>query len=119
MYRAARTHGARVVAITVAPWGGFRRWFTTKRGENTRELNEWIRQSPSRGTVDLVVDAYPLLSCGSPERLCDRFARPYRDGLHFGPEGHQKLGLALVAAMGAERCPSASPTGGSERPKAP
>jgi lysophospholipase L1-like esterase len=113
MYRAARDHGAQVVAFTVAPWGGFRRWYTPTRGENTRELNAWIRDAPARGMVDVVVDAYALLSCGSPERLCDHFARPFRDGLHFGPDGHAKLGAALVDALGPKTCAKVPPTRGS------
>jgi len=42
-----------------------------------------------------VVDAYALLSCGDPESLCERFFEPFKDGLHFGPEGQQLLGQAL------------------------
>ncbi|MGC4069993.1 MAG: GDSL-type esterase/lipase family protein [Polyangiaceae bacterium] len=113
MYGAARAHGARVVALTVSPWGGFRRWYTPQRGENTRDLNAWIRAAQARGVIDVVVDAYSLLSCGSTERLCDRFARPFRDGLHFGPDGHAVLSAALVDALGLAECQKTPPTRGS------
>jgi len=95
MYAWAKAHDTRVIALTVAPWGGFKRYFNPSRAAATRSLNDWIREQPQRGQVDQVVDAYALLSCGDPESLCDRFVKPFRDGIHFGPEGHQLLGQAL------------------------
>jgi lysophospholipase L1-like esterase len=95
MYEEARRHGARVVALTVAPWGGFTRYFNASRSAATLELNRWIVAQRDAGAVDAVVDAYKLLSCGDPTRLCPRYTPPYTDGLHFGPEGHRKLGEAL------------------------
>lgn len=104
MYRASRASGARVIAVTVAPWGGFRRYFTEHRWQNTRKLNAWIRGTPARGLTDGVVDAELLLSCGDAERLCEKYALPFRDGLHFGPEGHRRLSSALVQALGPAQC---------------
>lgn len=95
MYDWAHAHGMKVVAFTVAPWGGFSRYYNPTRGAATRTLNAWIRDQPSQGRVDQVVDAFSLLSCGDPEVLCERILPPFRDGLHFGPEGHQLLGQAL------------------------
>lgn len=95
MYGWAKQHGVKVVALTVAPWGGFKRYFNPSRASATREVNAWIRDQPARGQVDTVVDAYALLSCGEAEVLCERFFAPFRDGIHFGPEGHQLLGQAL------------------------
>ena len=102
MYSAARQRGAKVVAITVTPWGGFSRYFNARRGEATRALNQWIlgqaASSPlgqGPGAVDTVIDGFSLLSCGDPDRLCDRYTPPFRDGLHFGPAGHQVLGEAV------------------------
>ncbi len=95
LYDWAHAHDVKVVALTVAPWGGFRRYFNASRAATTRELNGWIRAQPSQGRVDQVVDAYALLSCGDPDRLCERFFEPFKDGLHFGPEGQQILGQAL------------------------
>jgi lysophospholipase L1-like esterase len=92
MYGAMRERGVRVVGITVAPWGGFRR-YDAARGEATRALNDWIRGAATSGTIDRVVDAYGLLSCGDPERMCAEYAR--RDGLHVSPRGHTVLGDAL------------------------
>jgi lysophospholipase L1-like esterase len=94
IYTTAREHGARVVAITVAPWSG-NRDYNPSRGEAMREVNRFIAEQPAAGTVDHVVDAVPLLSCGDPQRLCARFGGPFKDGLHFGTEGHQALGEAL------------------------
>jgi len=99
MYELARTRGIAVVAMTVAPWGGFKRYYNARRGAATRELNAWIRAQGRSGKVDAVIDAYALLSCGDPERLCPRFVPPFRDGLHFNGEGHAKLADALALAL--------------------
>jgi lysophospholipase L1-like esterase len=93
MYGAARAQGLRVVAVTVAPWGGFTRYFNASREASTLELNRWILGRVKEGAVDVAVDAFPLLACGSA--LCEEVARPHRDGLHFGPEGHRRLAEAL------------------------
>jgi lysophospholipase L1-like esterase len=95
MYGAARERGLRVIALTVAPWGGFTRHYNERRAGTTRALNDWIRGEHARGAIDHVVDAYALLSCGDPERLCPEHMRPFRDGLHFGARGHEVLGEAL------------------------
>ncbi len=95
MYDAARAHGARVVAVTVAPWGGFTRYFNASRSAATLELNRWILSRRDAGAVDAAVDAYGLLSCGDATTLCPRYTPPFKDGLHFGAEGHRKLGEAL------------------------
>jgi lysophospholipase L1-like esterase len=99
MYADARQRGMKVVALTVAPWGGFSRYFTEPRGTTTLELNRFILDQQKTGAVDFVVDTYPLLSCGDPERLCDALTPPFRDGLHFGPAAHRKLADALSAAV--------------------
>ena len=95
MYAWGKAHDVRVIALTVAPWGGFKRYFNASRAEATRSVNAWIRERPGKGEVDRVVDAYALLSCGDPESLCERFTKPYKDGIHFGPEGQELLGQAL------------------------
>jgi lysophospholipase L1-like esterase len=98
MYAAGKARGLRVVALSVAPWGGFTRYFNERRSAATRELNAWILDQPSKKTVDVAVDAFSLLSCGDPERLCPRFEPPFRDGLHVGTLGHEALGRALYDA---------------------
>lgn len=95
MYQAARARGWKVVALTVAPWGGFTKYWSEKRSASTAELNAWISAQLAGKLVDHVVDAFSLLSCGDPQKLCPDFAKPYTDGLHFGPAGHEKLGAAL------------------------
>lgn len=99
MYEMAHRHGAKVVAITVTPWGGFTRYFNESRLAATLETNRWILAQRDAGAVDAAVDAYPLLSCGDSTMLCAKFALPFHDGLHFGPEGHQRLGEQLFAQV--------------------
>jgi lysophospholipase L1-like esterase len=98
LYAAGRARGLRVVAITVAPWGGFNKYYNELRARTTRELNTWILDGTARGDVHVAVDAYALLSCGDPERLCPRYAMQKSDGLHFGKLGHEALGAALYDA---------------------
>jgi lysophospholipase L1-like esterase len=97
MYDDAHQHGAKVVAMTVAPWGGFTRYFNAPRGRATLEVNRWILSQRASGGVDAVVDAHALLSCGDPATLCPRYTPPFHDGIHFGDEGHRVLGEALLA----------------------
>jgi lysophospholipase L1-like esterase len=92
IYQLLAAKGTHVIAITVTPWGGFKRWFTPERGRSTLSLNRWILAQPAISSLD----AYPLLSCGEPEKLCPELARPYKDGLHFGKAGHEKLANALL-----------------------
>jgi lysophospholipase L1-like esterase len=96
MYQRGKERGMQIVAITVAPWGGFKRYYNEKRGKATLELNEWIKGQVEAKTVDYVIDAYSLLSCGDSERLCPDYEMKYlKDGLHFSAPGHEKLGAAL------------------------
>ena len=95
IYQASRGRGWKVVALTVAPWGGFTKYYNDKRGAATRELNAWIAGRVEQNEIDYVIDAYALLSCGDPERLCKEYAGSLRDGLHFGAPGHEKLGAAI------------------------
>ncbi|HSC89158.1 MAG TPA: hypothetical protein VLC09_17875, partial [Polyangiaceae bacterium] len=76
-------------------WGGFTRYFTPHRSENTRLLNAWILGQQG-GPLERAVDSYAPLSCGDPERLCPEYERPRPDGLHPGPAGHEVLGRALA-----------------------
>lgn len=94
MYRWSQEAGAKVVAFTVAPWGGFKRYFNARRGENTLALNSWI-QSQRGGSAEHIIDAHTLLRCGHPHELCADYAAPFKDGIHFGPKGHEILGEAL------------------------
>jgi len=99
MYEEAHRHGAKVVALTVAPWGGFTRYFNASRSAATLEVNRWMFLQRDAGAVDAVVDAYKILSCGDPTLLCPQYTPPYTDGIHFGAEGHKKLGEALLAQV--------------------
>jgi len=96
IYALGREAGLRVIAITVSPWGGFSKYWNPRRGENTKLLNSWILGLEANNKVDLVVDSFPLLSCGQPDVLCPEYEKPHQDGLHPGPEGHAVLGKKLV-----------------------
>ncbi|HEY2405906.1 MAG TPA: GDSL-type esterase/lipase family protein [Polyangiaceae bacterium] len=98
MYGAAHARGMKVVALSVAPWGGFTRYFNESRAAATHALNAWILARPAAHEADAVVDAFALLSCGNADLLCERYAPPFRDGIHFGPAGHELLGEALYRA---------------------
>ncbi len=100
MYEAARSRGMKVIAVTVAPWGGFKRLYSPKRGLETREVNRWIQQQLRLQRVDLVIDAWGMLSCGDADRLCPAFAQ--KDGLHWNAEGHRKIGEAMAARIFAD-----------------
>lgn len=93
IYQAARARGWKVVALTVAPWGGFTKYYNDKRAAATKELNTWIRAQLTEAKISAVVDAFALLDC--KDKLCPEYAGTLRDGLHFGPAGHEKLGAAL------------------------
>src|SRR5262245_10584444 len=66
IYAALKGRGVNVIAVTVTPWGGFSKWFTPERGQNTQTLNAWILAQPAAGAISQALDAYPLLSCGVP-----------------------------------------------------
>jgi lysophospholipase L1-like esterase len=103
MYQRGRERGMRIIAVTVAPWGGFTKYYNEKRGKATRELNDWIRAQLEAKTVDYVVDAYALLSCGNPDFLCpDYEVKHLKDGLHFAQPGHERLGAALYEKVFAD-----------------
>lgn len=96
MYQRGKERGMQIVAITVAPWGGFEKYYNEKRGKATIELNDWIKAQLEAKTVDYVIDAYSLLSCGDPERLCPDYEMKFlQDGLHFNASGHERLGAVL------------------------
>jgi lysophospholipase L1-like esterase len=102
MYEMSKERGIEVIAITVAPWGGFSRYYNARRGGTTLEVNRWIGQQQQEGKIDHVVNAYSLLSCGDPEKLCPAFVPPFNDGLHFNAKGHNKLGEALYKDVFAD-----------------
>ncbi len=103
IYRQLVARDVDVLAITVAPWGGFKKWFTPERGKSTLALNAWILAQAQSGSVEGAVDAYALLSCGDPERLCPELAAPFKDGLHFGKLGHQKLGESVLTHLACSK----------------
>ena len=104
IYTLGHQHGSLVISITVSPWGGFHRWYTNERGLNTIKLNNWIAQQRKLGKVDFVVESGAVLSCGNPMFLCEDVMKPFRDGLHFGQEGHRRLGESIVTSLDGAAC---------------
>jgi lysophospholipase L1-like esterase len=94
LFDEARARKWKIVALTVAPWGGFKQYDSPKRRAATARLNRWIlgQAAPPEITV---LPTGPLLTCGDSEVLCADVAGGARDGLHFGREGHRRLGEAL------------------------
>lgn len=108
IYRASKAAGLRVIALTVAPWGGFSRYYNPRRAEATLRLNAWLRSQITTGLVDVVIDTHPLLLCGDDaDRLCPDYQSPFRDGLHFGKVGQERIGRALVE-QGFRDCAAAA-----------
>jgi len=99
IYEKSRHKGAQVIAITISPWGDFAKYHNERRQGYTLEVNQWIRDQRGAGKVDAVIDAYALLSCGDPTRLCPELAQRKSDGLHLGKAGHEVLGKALYEAV--------------------
>jgi lysophospholipase L1-like esterase len=100
MYAAARDADMRVIAITLPPWGGFDRYYNRRRGESTQDMNTWIRGRVDAKEVDAVFDVYPMMSCGDPEFLCEKYGWP--DKVHWSKTGHRVVGEALQKAVFAD-----------------
>ena len=94
IYEAIEARGARVVAMTLSPWAGFRGHDETRHAM-TIELNAWLRARPEH--VDAVVDLFPILGCGEPATLCRDDA--LNDGLHWSKRGHVVVGEALKSSI--------------------
>lgn len=93
MYQMAKQRGIQVVALTMPPWGGFTRYYNARREASTLHVNQWIRSQQPAGVVDQVFDTYPLLSCGRPTHLCERYGWP--DRVHWNKKGHRIVGETL------------------------
>lgn len=93
MYASAKRAGMKVIAINIAPWGGFKKFYNPSRAAATREVNQWIRAQAAQGVIDHSFDPGPVLTCGESDKLCKTLA--WKDGLHFNAAGHRKLGEAL------------------------
>lgn len=97
MYRMAAERGAEVIAVTLPPWGGFKKYYNARRAASTHEINRWIRKQHQDGHVGRLFDVYPLMSCGNPEKLCKRYG--WKDRVHWNKAGHQVAGKALYEAL--------------------
>lgn len=106
LFEEAGKLGWKVVALTVAPWGGFRQYDNPRRRAATKRLNRWLMDEAGRGRI-AALPTGPLLTCGDPEVLCRDVEVSFRDGLHLGPEGHRRLGEALFERVFAPSCAAA------------
>ena len=97
MYQAAKTAELGVIAVTLPPWGGFKRYYNPRRAESTRLMNEWLRGRVEAGEADQLFDVHPLLSCGDPELLCEDYG--WSDQVHWNKEGHRVVGEAMHRAL--------------------
>ena len=95
MYRTGHERGLRVIALTVPPWGGWRRAHDRRV---TEEINGWILGRQAAGEVDVAIDIHPLLTCGDDEQLCARFRMTPRDTIHWSPAGHETVASAVQRA---------------------
>ncbi len=93
MYGMAKKAGLVVIALTLPPWGGFKRYYNPRRAASTARLNRWIKAQVGAAKVDGILDVYPLLSCGDPELLCPRYG--WSDKVHWNKAGHRVVGEAL------------------------
>ena len=89
MYQAARNAGARVLAVQVTPWAGYRK-STELLQQRTRELNRLIASS-----VGVQVLNTSFLGDASG-RLLEGFTR---DNLHLNRAGERSLGAAIARAI--------------------
>jgi len=97
MYALAHARSMKVVAITLPPWAGFKRYYNSRREASTLDMNHWIKQQLAQGKVDALLDVYPLLSCGDATFLCQAYGWP--DQVHWNKKGHQVVGKALHARV--------------------
>lgn len=91
MYDATTSRGAKVIAMTVAPWGGFKKYWSPKRRAATHALNAFIRAQKDEG--HLVFDTWKTLGGKDPDYLCEGCAQ--KDGLHWAAKGHELVADAL------------------------
>lgn len=92
-------HGAKAIVLTLPPWSAMRD-YNEVRGRMTHEVNAWIEKTAKAGGIDAWFDTRPLLVCGDPEKLCEKFA--FKDGIHWSAEGHRVVGEALYRALFAD-----------------
>ena len=97
MYRAAHDAGMKVFAVTLPPWGGFDRYYNPRRAASTMDMNAWLAARAPAGDVDAVFDVFPIMSCGEPEMLCEKYGWP--DKVHWNAEGHRIAGEAMHEAL--------------------
>lgn len=99
MVEIGRAHGAKVLLLTLPPWGGMKA-HSPSRAKFTDDVNVWLEAEMKLGHFDGLFDTRPLLACEDPKKLCEKFAWP--DRIHWSKEGHDVVGDALQRAMFAD-----------------
>ena len=64
--------------------------------ESARAAARLAARAPA-GDVDAVFDVFPIMSCGEPEMLCEKYGWP--DKVHWNAEGHRIAGEAMHEAL--------------------
>lgn len=96
IFRMARDAGARVVAVGITPWAGYRTW-TPAAGMNRLEVERWLR-SGADGLIDQHVNLYAVMGQpGQPDRLDPGLDSG--DHLHPNSSGQGTIASLLGAAL--------------------
>ena len=94
MYNNARNSGAKVIAVTLTPFGSAS-WWTLARQTNLENVNNWIKNNAIN--VDYVVDGYTIMK--NPTSPYSMRAEDTTDGLRFTDSGRQRLTNGILAAV--------------------
>ena len=67
--------------------------------EATHEASHEEEFNPGTMIIDHVIDAFPMNDSADTEKLCDKYMKPFKDGLHFGKLGHEVLKDELLKQL--------------------
>lgn len=96
LYRAARVGSARVIAVTMTPWRGYRGW-TQEHDDVRARLAQWQLGGAS-GFVDATVNSMAALGDANGHLWP---AYDAGDGLHLNAAGQRALGDAIAGVFAA------------------
>jgi len=93
-FDAAHAKGAKVIAMTITPYGGTG-WQTQAQRDFISTMNTWIKQKPTN--VDYVVDTYAALD--DPANPGSLRVEDTIDGIHYTASGNARVLAAIIAAV--------------------
>lgn len=96
MVELAHARGARVIVMTLPPWGEFK-GYDGERARITGAVNDWLREERRADRFEGLLETGPILSCGDPQKLCRENA--FKDRIHWSEQGQRKVGEALYASF--------------------